>query len=187
MNPGTHPSYILASLLGGALFCTTPAVADMALRSSDIAEGEIMDADQVFAGFGCDGGNLAPSLSWSGVPEGTKSFIITVYDPDAPTGSGFWHWSVFNLPATVTELSEGAGTEQVPLPEGAIQARNDFSMNAFGGACPPEGSEHRYVFTVYAMPQDALTIDETASGALVGFFANTSALGSASITAKYSR
>ena len=146
-----------------------------------------MDADQVFAGFGCEGGNLAPSLSWAGVPEGTKSFIITAFDPDAPTGSGFWHWSLFNLPASVTELPEGAGSEKEPLPEGAIQARNDFSLNAFSGACPPEGSEHRYVFTVYAMPQDGLPINETASGALVGFLANTSALGSASITAKYSR
>lgn len=183
----TYFDSLLASLFAGALFCATPALADMTLRSSDIAEGEIMGTDQVFAGFGCEGGNLAPSLSWSGAPEGTSSFIITAYDPDAPTGSGFWHWSVFNLPASVTDLPEGAGTDAMPLPKGAVQARNDFSQNAFGGACPPEGSEHRYVFTVHAMPQEALPIDETASGALVGFFANTSALGSASIVARFGR
>lgn len=187
MASRTNSNNILASIFGSALLCATPAMADMTLRSSDIAEGEALHVDQVFAGYGCEGGNLAPSLTWSGIPEGTMSYIITAYDPDAPTGSGLWHWSVFNLPASVTELSEGAGSEKLPLPEGAVQARNDFSQNAFSGACPPKGSEHRYVFTVYAMPQKALPIDETASSALVGFFANTSSLASASITARYGR
>ncbi|MEM9797217.1 MAG: YbhB/YbcL family Raf kinase inhibitor-like protein [Pseudomonadota bacterium] len=160
----------------------------MMLSSPDIAEGQTMDRDQVFAGFGCDGANLAPALSWSGAPDGTQSFVITAYDPDAPTGSGWWHWSVFNIPATVTALPEGAGTDALPLPEGAIAARNDFSQNAFGGACPPEGAApHRYVFTVYAMPQDALPLDQSASGALVGFFANTTSLARATITARYGR
>ncbi len=162
-------------------------LAGMELTSIDIAEGQAMDHDQVFAGFGCEGRNLAPSLSWFGVPEGTRSFVVTAYDPDAPTGSGFWHWSVFNIPASVTNLPEGAGTDTAPLPDGAVQARNDFSQNAFGGACPPEGRTHRYVFTVYAMPQDNLPIDKNASGALVGFFANTTNLGKASITASYGR
>ncbi len=159
----------------------------MNLTSPDIAEGEFMDIEQVFSGFGCEGGNLSPSLTWSGAPQGTNSFVVTAYDPDAPTGSGFWHWSVFNIPASVSALPEGAGTVAAPLPEGAVQARNDFSQNAFGGACPPEGRTHRYVFTIYAMPQDTLPIDETASGALVGFFANTSSLASASITAEFGR
>ena len=171
-----------------AAFVTSAcALADMQLTSIDIAEGEVLDNDQVLAGFGCEGHNLAPSLSWSGAPEGTRSFVVTAYDPDAPTGSGFWHWPVFDIPASVTDLPEGAGSDTTPLPEGAVQARNDFSQNAFGGACPPEGRTHRYVFTVYAMPQDALPIDETASGALVGFFANNTNLGKASITANYGR
>ena len=172
----------------GLAVSTVPARAEMTLTSDDIAEGQTMDADQVFAGFGCEGGNLAPSLSWSGAPENTGSFVITAYDPDAPTGSGWWHWSVFDIPADVTSLPEGAGTEAAPLPDGAVAARNDYSQNGFGGACPPEGAEpHRYVFTVFAMPQDRLPIDETASGAIVGFFANNTSLDRASITAVYGR
>ena len=176
-----------AALFSMMTVAASPATAELQLTSDDIVEGQAMDADQVFAGFGCDGANLAPSLAWSGAPEGTKSFIITAYDPDAPTGSGFWHWSVFNIPATVSDLPEGAGSDAIPLPDGAIQARNDFSHNAFGGACPPEGRSRRYVFTVYAMPQATLPIDETASGALVGFFANSMSIGRATITATYGR
>jgi Raf kinase inhibitor-like YbhB/YbcL family protein len=165
----------------------SPAFAEMQLTSDDIADGQSLQPDQVLDGFGCEGGNLAPSLAWSGAPADTKSFVVTAYDPDAPTGSGFWHWSVFNIPADVTELAEGSGSEAVPMPDGAIQARSDFSLNAYGGACPPEGRTHRYVFTVFAMPQEALPLDETASGALVGFFANMMSIGQASITAKYGR
>jgi len=171
-------------LMAGAL----PAFAEMTLVSADVVEGQSLMADQILAGFGCDGGNLAPALSWNGAPEGTKSFVVTAFDPDAPTGSGWWHWSVFNIPANVTRLEEGSGTEALPLPAGAIAARNDFSQNAYGGACPPEGGgQHRYVFTVYAMPQDGLPLDETASGAIVGFYANVASLARASITAVYGR
>jgi Raf kinase inhibitor-like YbhB/YbcL family protein len=168
--------------------CALPAHADMTLVSDDMAEGQGLSADQVLDGFGCTGGNLAPSLSWEGAPEGTKSFVVTAYDPDAPTGSGWWHWSVFNIPADVTRLTEGTGTPDNPLPAGAIAARNDFSLNAFGGACPPEGGEaHRYIFTVYAMPQDALPLDDTASGAMVGYYATGSSLNRASLTAIFGR
>jgi len=163
------------------------AQAEMALTSSDIAEGQALDNDQVLNGFGCEGGNLSPSLSWTGAPEGTQSYVVTAYDPDAPTGSGLWHWSVVNVPASVTSLPEGAGTENTPLPDGAIVVRNDLSQNGFAGACPPEGQSHRYIFQVFAMPQAALPVDETASSALVGFFANTSALDRAAITATYER
>jgi Raf kinase inhibitor-like YbhB/YbcL family protein len=165
-----------------------PAFAEMTLMSADMAEGQGLSTDQVLDGFGCTGGNMAPSLSWEGAPEGTKSFVITAYDPDAPTGSGWWHWSVFNIPADVTSLPEGTGTPDNPLPAGAIAARNDFSLNAFGGACPPEGGDaHRYIFTVYAMPQDALPLDETASGAMVGYFASGGSLARASLTAIFRR
>ncbi|MEM7289229.1 MAG: YbhB/YbcL family Raf kinase inhibitor-like protein [Pseudomonadota bacterium] len=160
----------------------------MTLSSSDIADGQIMDMEQVFEGFGCDGGNLSPSLSWSGAPEGTNSYVVTAYDPDAPTGSGWWHWALVNLPADVTELPEGAGNSDYDLPGSSFNARNDYSVNAFGGACPPEGNEpHRYIFTVFAMPQDTLPLDETASGALVGYFANNTSLDRVSITARYGR
>lgn len=164
------------------------ASADMLLSSDDIAEGQAMDQAQVFSGFGCDGGNLSPSLKWSGAPEGTKSFVITAYDPDAPTGSGWWHWALVNVPTDVSELPEGAGAIDFDLPGDAFNARNDYSVNAFGGACPPEGAApHRYIFTVFAMPQGTLPIDETASGALVGYFANNAALDRASITARFGR
>lgn len=179
---------MIASLVSVGLVLSSPAWADMTLVSSDIAEGSSLDANQVFAGFGCDGGNLSPQLSWSGAPEGTNSFVVTAYDPDAPTGSGWWHWSLVNIPAKVTSLPEGVGTAGQSLPEGAFAARNDFSQNAFGGACPPEGAApHRYIFTVFAMPQEALPVDETASGALVGFFAENTSLARASITAVYGR
>ena len=164
------------------------AHAEMTLSSSDIADGKIMDVEQVFEGFGCDGGNLSPSLSWSGAPEGTNSYVVTAYDPDAPTGSGWWHWALVDLPADVTELPEGAGAVDYDLPGSSFNARNDYSVNAFGGACPPEGNEpHRYIFTVFAMPQSTLPLDETASGALVGYFANNTALDRVSITARYGR
>lgn len=165
-----------------------PARAEMTLTSADIAEGQILTADQVLNEFGCAGSNMAPSLSWEGAPEGIKSFAVTAYDPDAPTGSGWWHWSVFNIPAEVTSLAEGSGSPENPLPVGAIAARNDFSRNTFSGFCPPEGDEpHHYVFTVYAMPQDVLPLDETASGAMVGYFTSGTSLARASITAVFGR
>ena len=163
------------------------ALADMSLTSTDIAEGQNMEKQQEGIGFGCDGDNLAPSLAWSGAPEGTQSYALTVYDRDAPTGSGLWHWAVVNIPASVTSLSEGAGTPDNPLPEGTVVVRNDLSQNQFAGACPPEGRKHNYVFTVYAMPMPALPLDETASSALVGGMTNMMSLDRASITATYER
>jgi len=177
---------------GLALICATalaaaPASAEMTLTSPDIAPDTTIGADHVFGGFGCTGPNLSPALEWSGAPEGTNSYILTVYDPDAPTGSGFWHWSLFNIPATTTNLPGGIG-QTADLPAGAIAARNDYSQNGWGGPCPPEGdAPHRYIFTIYAMPQEALPIDETASGAVVGFFAHVTGLDSASFTATYGR
>ena len=168
---------------------TSPVLAEMRLTSLDMGEGGTLGPDQVMAGLGCEGGNLSPALSWNGEPEGTQSIVITAYDPDAPTGSGLWHWSVFNLPATTASLPEGAGAARgAELPEGAVQARNDLSQNAYSGACPPAGAlAHRYVFTVFAMPLARLPLDDTASAALVGFFANTQALDRATLTVTYAR
>ena len=181
-----RPVVIALTLLAHAY--APPALADMTLMSADIADGQIVTTDQVLDGFGCAGSNMAPSLSWDGAPEGTQSFVVTAYDPDAPTGSGWWHWSVFNIPAEITSLPEGSGSPEHPLPAGAIAARNDFSRNDFGGFCPPVGDEpHHYVFTVYAMPQAALPLDETASGAMVGYYTNSGSLARASITAVFGR
>ena len=162
------------------------ALAQMRLTSSDLVDGGTLPADQVFNGFGCSGANLSPALAWSGAPEGTKSFILTAYDPDAPTGSGWWHWTVANIPAGVTALAEGASP--AAMPAGAVEGRTDFGTPGFGGACPPEGAApHRYVFTVFAMPEAALPLDANASGAMVGFYATAMALDKALLTVTYGR
>ncbi|AOY84131.1 YbhB/YbcL family Raf kinase inhibitor-like protein [Moorena producens JHB] len=161
--------------------------AELTVTSDSFKEGDMLSLDHVYKGFGCEGGNLSPQLSWSGAPEGTNSYIVTAYDPDAPTGSGWWHWTVFNIPASVTSLAEGIG-QKAELPEGAVEGKTDFASNGFGGACPPEGDEaHRYIFSVYAMPDETLPLDVNAPGAMVGFFANGQALAKGQITAKYSR
>jgi Raf kinase inhibitor-like YbhB/YbcL family protein len=159
------------------------------LSSPDFMEGSVLQQEQVLNGFGCTGGNRSPELRWSGIPTGTKSFAITVYDPDAPTGSGWWHWVVFNIPATVRSLAGNSGDVNLSvLPVGAIQSRTDFGTAGFGGACPPAGDgEHRYEFTVWALDVEALPLDAAAPAAMVGFFLNQHQLGRAVITAVYGR
>ena len=164
------------------------AQAEMRITSADFSEGGTLKTAQVFKGFGCEGGNTSPQLSWNGAPEGTQSFAVTAFDPDAPTGSGWWHWTVFNIPVSVTNLAEGAGSVGDALPKGAVQGRTDFGAPGFGGACPPPGdAAHHYIFTVYALKVASLPIDENASGAMVGFMARSRALAQATITALYGR
>ena len=135
------------------------------LASTDIQDGGVLPDAQVLAK-----GNVSPQLSWSGAPEGTRSYAVTCYDPDAPTGSGFWHWTVANIPADVTELAAGAGSRGGGLPKGAIQGRTDFGQAGFGGAAPPAGhGPHRYVFTVFAVDVDSLEVTADDSGAVFGF------------------
>ena len=162
------------------------ASAEMALTSPDMTGGGTLPADQVLNGFGCVGANLSPALAWSGAPEGTKSFVLTAYDPDAPTGSGWWHWTVANIPAGVTSLAKGASPAAIPA--GAVEGRTDFGTSGFGGACPPEGAApHRYVFTIFAIPEAALALDASSSGAMVGFYANAMAVDRADLTGTYGR
>ena len=128
--------------------------------SNSFKDGDYLPKDFILSadfGFGCAGGNKSPHLKWSDAPAGTKSFAITCFDPDAPTGSGFWHWLVVNIPANVSELAEGAGSAGGKLPAGALQTRTDFGAPGYGGLCPPEGDHpHRYLFTVYAVKVDKL-------------------------------
>jgi Raf kinase inhibitor-like YbhB/YbcL family protein len=164
---------------------------NMTLASPDLKDGGSIANEQVFSGFGCTGGNVSPALNWSGAPEGTKSFAVTMYDPDAPTGSGWWHWVVFNIPAGVTSLPKGAGdASKKLLPEGAIQSRTDFGVGGYGGPCPPPGhGQHHYIFTVFALDVDKLpdAKDDGASAALVGYDLNFHALAKATLTGLYGR
>ena len=159
------------------------------LTSPTIKSGDFLTEEQVYNGFGCSGKNQSPMLKWTDSPRGTKSFAITVYDPDAPTGSGWWHWVVYNIPANVSEIVEGAG-DQIGklLPPGAIQGRTDFGIHAFGGACPPQGDKpHRYIFTIHALNIEKIDVPLDSSAALIGFMINANSLGKASFTAKYGR
>jgi Raf kinase inhibitor-like YbhB/YbcL family protein len=172
------------------LSLASPALAagKFELKSADVKPGAMLSDMQVFNGFGCSGANVSPQLSWRNAPTGAKSYVVTVYDPDAPTGSGWWHWVVYDIPATATELPQGAGSGKAALPEGAKQGKTDFGTAGFGGACPPPGDKpHRYVFTVYALKVAKLEAAADASPALIGYMTKANALGSASFTAKYGR
>lgn len=159
------------------------------LTSSDMVEGGKLKETHVYSGFGCQGGNLSPALAWDGVPVGTKGFAVTVYDPDAPTGSGWWHWVVFDIPANVTRLPTGAGTPTSGLlPKTVVQSRTDFGVAGFGGPCPPAGDKpHRYVITVHALKTERLGLTSDAMPALVGFMLNQNTLAKATMTVKYGR
>lgn len=193
------------TLFGAAAACTgatqsvasaTPAesVSDVkssfVLTSADLKDGDTISNRHVFQGFGCSGENVSPQLSWTGAPEGTKSFAVTVYDPDAKTGSGWWHWVVFNLPAEAKGLEAGEGkVGQAKLASGAVQSRTDFGGSGFGGPCPPAGSikkPHHYIFTVYAL-KDTIPLDENVSGALAGYYIQNLKIGEASFTTRYGR
>ncbi|MGW4651461.1 YbhB/YbcL family Raf kinase inhibitor-like protein [Kitasatospora sp. NPDC004289] len=152
-----------------------------------VSSDDMKDGGTLLPAQTLEGGNLSPQLAWSGFPDGTKSFAVTCFDPDAPTGSGWWHWVLFNLPVTTTELPAGAGSGAFPgLPEGAVHGRNDYGTKEFGGAAPPPGhGPHRYVFTVHALPVEELGPDADTSAAAIsgtlGFFA----LGRAILVAEY--
>ncbi|WNO59667.1 YbhB/YbcL family Raf kinase inhibitor-like protein [Rheinheimera sp. MMS21-TC3] len=156
------------------------------LTSPNLKEGHFMAKEQEFDGFGCSGSNISPELTWHNAPEGTKSFAVTVFDPDAPTSSGFWHWLVTDIPASATGLAKGAGKGS--LPPGCRSFANDYGSKDFGGACPPEGhGMHRYQFTVWALPEETLPAADDASAAVVSFMLNAMSLAKVTLTATYAR
>ena len=153
------------------MIVATPALASaqtpasFKLTSADVAANGNISAKKVYNGFGCTGQNISPSLMWTSPPAGTMSYAITVYDPDAPTGSGWWHWMVYDIPATVTSIPAGAGNAGKPgLPAGALQGMTDFGAKGWGGPCPPAGDKaHRYVFTVFALKVPKLDVPANAT------------------------
>ena len=180
--------------LVGALLATATVLAAAAaagpftLSSPDIAPGGRIAEAQVFDGFGCKGGNVSPALAWSNAPEGTRSFALLVHDPDAPTGSGWWHWLVYNIPASTSSLPAGAGdAHKSLLPAGAVQGRTDFGTAGYGGPCPPPGKPHHYHFRLYALKVAKLDLPADASAAMVGFSVHAQSLGSAELTGLYGR
>ena len=161
------------------------------VTSSSFKDGDYLGADHILSadfGFGCAGGNKSPHLAWSGAPAGTKSFAVTCFDPDAPTGSGFWHWVVVNIPPSVTELPLGAGSPGGKMPAGTLQVRTDFGKPGYGGPCPPQGDHpHRYFFTIHAVSMDALPVTADTSPAVVGFYLHFHTLAKASLVGLYKR
>jgi Raf kinase inhibitor-like YbhB/YbcL family protein len=177
-----------------ALLCWFAAVssahaAGFVLSSAGVGEGKTVDARFVFAGFGCSGGNQSPALSWQGAPAGTRSFALTMYDPDAPTGSGWWHWVIVNLPADVQTLPINAGTaDGKSLPATARQITTDFGVPGYGGPCPPAGaSAHRYIFTLHALDIERLDLPPNATAAMAGFMIGLHRVGSAQMEFRYGR
>ena len=176
-----------ASVLGGV----AANAQGMTLTSADLKEGASFGNEQVFRGFGCTGANVSPALSWSGAPAATKSFAVTMYDPDAPTGSGWWHWVVFNIPPGTTSLPTGAGDVKKKLmPKGAIQGRTDYGAVGYGGPCPPPGDKpHHYQITIFAVDVDKLpdAKNDAVSAALVGYDLGSHTLAKATLTGLYGR
>jgi Raf kinase inhibitor-like YbhB/YbcL family protein len=163
------PSLFVSLCLAGT--GAAQAAGGMSLTSPQIKNKGTLSMEQVYNNFGCTGQNVSPALEWKGAPKGTKSFALTVYDPDAPTGSGWWHWVMFNIPADVHSLPENAGDPAAKLtPAGAVQGRTDFGTGGYGGPCPPPGDKpHHYYFTIYALDIDKIDADQNASPAFIGY------------------
>lgn len=168
-------------------YADLPQVAEFALSSEDVQDGERLADAQASGKMGAGGEDRSPQLSWSGFPEGTKSFAVTVYDPDAPTASGFWHWAVANIPVSTTSLPAGAGAEDSSsLPQGAVQLKNDAGFAGFVGAAPPPGhGPHHYYVVVHAVDVEQLEVDQDTSGAKLGFNLFSHTLGRAQLVGTY--
>lgn len=159
------------------------------VSSTAFRNGGHIGQKYVFSGFGCTGKNQSPEIRWGRVPKGTRSLALTIYDPNAPTGSGWWHWVVYNIPASVHEIPAGAGTpDGAALPPGTVQGVTDFGQKGYGGPCPPKGDRpHHYIVTVYALKVPKLDVGPTASPALIGYNIHFASLGKGVIVGRYGR
>jgi Raf kinase inhibitor-like YbhB/YbcL family protein len=159
------------------------------VSSPDLKPGQPIAPAQVFNGLGCTGKNVSPALQWANAPKGTKSFAVTAYDPDAPTGSGWWHWVMYDIPASATGLVAGAGDPTGgKAPAGAKEGHTDFGTTGYGGPCPPPGHGwHRYYFTVFALKVDRIDVPANATAAMIGFNLNANALAKAQVMGRYKR
>ncbi|AHH18529.1 phosphatidylethanolamine-binding protein [Nocardia nova SH22a] len=172
-------------------YAALPQLPEFTLTSTDVTDGQPLGNEQVSGVFGAGGKDISPQLSWSGFPSETKSFAVTVYDPDAPTGSGFWHWAVADIPVSVTSLESGAGSagegsEGGALPSGAVQLRNDGGFAGFVGAGPPPGhGYHRYFIVVHAVDVESLGVGADASPAFLGFNLFSHAIARATLVGTY--
>lgn len=167
------------------LMLATNVMAEGFYLSSTDVQGQIGN-DQVFNSFGCTGKNISPQLHWQNAPKGTKSFAVTAYDPDAPTGSGWWHWVVFNIDKSADTIKTGASTKAMPAD--AVESITSYGSKGFGGACPPAGDKpHRYIFTAYALDIEKIDQPADARPELIGFFLNSHAIAKASIMAYFGR
>ncbi|EIF28234.1 Raf kinase inhibitor-like protein, YbhB/YbcL family [Burkholderia sp. Ch1-1] len=176
----------LCLLFGLTAAATQARAADFTVTTDSQANGRLTNA-QYGASFGCHGNNLSPRVAWQNAPAGTKSFVVTIFDQDAPTGSGWWHWIVGDIPANVTELPTGAGSVKGNLPAGAKAIRNDAGQIEYQGVCPPAGETHHYRITVSALRVDKLDLPDGATPAMVGYLTHINSLGKATITAPGSR
>jgi Raf kinase inhibitor-like YbhB/YbcL family protein len=177
-------SSLAAATLVSIMAASSANAAPFALASPTLADGKVLPDIHVYNGYGCQGGNISPALSWTSPPAGTKSFAVTVHDPDAPREGGWWHWVVFDIPASASGLHANAGSG-AGLPAGAIESLTDFGKPGYGGACPPPGKPHRYIFAVHALKVAKIGLKADAIPAAVDAAIAQNSLGKATITALY--
>ncbi|MEX3955483.1 YbhB/YbcL family Raf kinase inhibitor-like protein [Trinickia sp. EG282A] len=179
-----------AALCSSALLAIVPATAlaeRFSVQVDDLDRGQFM-SEQVNGGFGCHGANVSPHISWSHVPRGTKSIVVTIYDPDAPTGGlGWTHWEVVNIPGSDTSIEKGASGNPTLLPAGAVETLTDFGDSRYGGPCPPEGESHRYVVTASALAVPSIDVKAASSPALVAYQMHGKVIAQAHYVATYHR
>ena len=182
-------STLLSAVLMTATFAGTATAEDFTLSSPDLVDGKLPPAFALSEsfGFGCTGRNLSPALTWQNAPEGTRSFVLMIHDEDAPTGIGWMHWVVANIPAAAESLPRGVSGDAASLPSGALETRSDLGVPGYMGPCPPDGQVHDYVFTLTALKVDKLPVDANATPALVGFMAKANSLGEARFTVTQGR